>query len=270
MYTINTTSYNKAIRIPYNEKISCGYQPRPIGRLDIRSLLIHTTNGVYGSSLRAEADYIANSRVISSHFLIGKNGEIIQFLDPRYYIAYHAGCVKAMLYSNLFAVGIELHNTPAEGHITFLQKQALDWLARDIVHGYGIKKEAIETHRNVAVYCKGHRLAGQLGRKIDPSGFPDNEFYAWRDSLYIPILGNTYRVTSIRGVNVRQSPQVNEHNIAGVLQYNDVFIGGEIKKDENNQFINGSNEWVHILQGTSQGKPVDRLGFVHLSNLRRV
>jgi hypothetical protein len=77
-------------------------------------------------------------------------------------------------------------------------------------------------------------------------------------------------VINTRGVNVRQSPQVNDHNIAGTLQYNDTFIGDVIKKDELGKFINGSNEWVHILKGTSRGLPVDQLGFVHKSNLQKV
>ncbi len=267
---INSTLYNKAVAIPYNPKRKNGYQPRPTGRLDLRSIIVHTTNGKKGSTLAAEARYICDSRDISANYLIGKRGEIIQFLDPRFYIAYHAGCVKSTRYSNFYAIGIEMHNTPSEGHITVDMKQSLDWLVRKLLNDFPtIGYEYVETHRNVAVFCPDHILAGRLGRKIDPSGFNDAEFYLWRNTLRAPHT-ITYRVTNPRGVNIRQSPQVNDSNIAGTLEYNDVFVSDVTKLDENGETINGSNLWAHILQGTSNGKPVDQLGFVHLSNLKQV
>lgn len=268
---IDKITYNKAVRQPYDPKRANGYQPRPAGRLAPRSIIVHTTNGRHGSSFSREANYIANSRSVSDHFMISKRGEIIQHLDPRLYIAYHAGCVKSTAFSNPYAIGIEIHNTPTEGHITDDQYYALDWLVRDLIHIFTIDPRYVEMHRAVAVYCKGHRLAGKLGRKIDPSGFPDTEFYAWKDSLYTaPIVLTEYRVISVNGVYVRQSPQVNDHNIAGTLEYNDTFIADVIKKDERGQYIKGTNLWAHILKGTSKGVPVDHLGFVHLSNLRQI
>lgn len=263
---IDKVRYNKRIAIPYDPDEACGYQPRPTGTLKPRAIIIHTTNGKHGSTLDQEAKYIRDSRTISAHYLVGKNGEIIQFLDPVRDIAYHAGCVKAMMYSNLYAIGIEMHNTPTEGHITDAQKNVLTELVEMLMSQFNIARSNIETHRAVAIFCKGHQLAGKLGRKIDPSGFPNNEFYAWRDTLNNRSY-RTFRVKSAKGVNIRQSPQVNDHNIAGTLAYNDTFLSDVIKVDELNETINGSNKWAHIFKGVSNGIAVDQLGFVHLSNL---
>jgi N-acetyl-anhydromuramyl-L-alanine amidase AmpD len=266
MFKIDKNTYNKAKRIPYNPNIACGYQPRPIGRLDIRSIIDHTTNGRKGNSLHLEANYICNSRDISSHYLIGKQGQIIEFLDPVAYIAYHAGCVKSTTFSNPFSIGIEMHNTPTEGPCTPLQLEALDWLVKQLIEKFNIKEANIETHRAVAIFCKGHRLAGKLGRKIDPSGFPDNQFYAWRESLYKKPTMTKYKVVASK-VNIRTSPQVNRTNVVGQLIYGDIFESVATVKDELNQVINGKNTWAHLTKGTHNGKKVDGLGFVHASNL---
>lgn len=270
MYTINTTAYSKPAVIPYDPEKECGYMIRPTGALRPRSIIIHTTNGNAGTTLNQEARYIQYSRNISSHYLIGKAGEIIQFLNPTQWIAYHAGCVRAMTWSNLYSIGIEMHNTPLEGHITPAQFNALDWLTRQLMYEYQIPKTNVQTHRYVAVFCG----TNMTGRKIDPSGFPDNEFYAWQNTL-IPVSPLIqYQVINPRGVNVRQSPQVGTNNIAGILYYNDTFYSDVIKIDELNQYHTGtagtSNKWAHIYKGFSQGQPIDQLGFVSLSNLRQL
>jgi hypothetical protein len=270
MYIIDTRTYDKTKAIPYDPEANCGYQPRPAGRVPPKSILVHTTNGRKGSSFQGEANYIMNSRNISSHYLIGKDGRIVQFLDPRYWIAYHAGCVKATLWSNVYSIGIEMHNTPSEGHVPAATLTALDWLVRNLMLTYNIKASSIDTHRNVAVFCG----TTKLGRKIDPSLWPNDEFYAWRNTLSPAMVMPTYRVINTKGVNVRQSPQVNDHNIAGVLYYNDTFQSDVLKADELGQTHTGaagdSNMWAHIYKGTSMGKPVDQLGFVSLSNLQPI
>jgi len=272
MYIIDTTTYAKQKAISYNpDRDDNGYQPRPTGALRPRSIIIHTTNGQKGSTFNAEARYIQYSRAISSHYLIGKDGRIVQFLDPRYWIAYHAGCVKASAWTNLYSIGIEMHNTPLEGHIPAAMITSLDWLVRELMRDYSIVSTNVDTHRNVAVYCPNHPLAGKKGRKIDPSIWPDNEFYAWRDTLAPSQVYTTYKVVNPKGVNVRQSPQVNPTNIAGVLYYGDTFQSDIIKIDERGETHTGiasnSNQWAHIYKGMSMGKPIDHLGFVSLSNL---
>lgn len=264
---IDKTSYDKARLIPYSSTVACGYQPRK--NTIPRSIIIHTTNGKAGSTFNAEAKYIYTSRAISAHFLIGKKGEIAQFLNPALYIAWHAGCVKSPLWDNNVSLGIEMHNTPSEGHITEMMFLSLDWLVRQLKTTYNISTINVETHRNVAVFCSGHPLAGRLGRKIDPSGFPDSEFYIWRNSLQNPVT-TTYQVINRAGVYIRQSPQVNDTNIAGSLRYLDIFTSDAIKIDEQNEYHNGSNQWAHIFKGTSNGKPVDQLGFVSLGNLKKI
>lgn len=271
---IDTTTYAKQKAIPYNPEIACGYQPRPTGRIAPRSIIVHTTNGKAGTTFHQEANYIQTSRLISAHYLIGKDGRIAQFLHPKYWLAYHAGCVKATLWSNVYSIGIEMHNTPLEGHIPAAMLSSLDWLVRELMRDYNIPATSIDTHRNVAIYCAGHPLSGKLGRKIDPSGFPDNEFYTWRATLAPASTYTTYKVVNARGVNVRQSPQVNPNNIAGVLYYGDIFQSDTLKVDEKGETHAGasgsSNIWAHIYKGTSLGKPVDQLGFVSLSNLQRM
>jgi N-acetylmuramoyl-L-alanine amidase-like protein len=275
---IERNAYNKAQHIPYDPTEACGYQPRPLGRLSIRAIIDHTTNGKIGTSLHQEANYILNSREISSHYLIGKQGQIIEFLDPVKYIAYHAGCVRSIAFSNLFSIGVEMHNTPLEGDCTTLQLLALDWLVRDLIQRFSIKKEYIETHRAVAIYCKGHPLAGKSGRKIDPSGFPDDKFYAWRDRLYatdykpVPVIIPPiehfieYKVISTV-INIRQSPEVRDDNIAGKLYKDDTFLSIAQKVDKQGKYIKGKNTWAHVTKGISRGKDISGLGFVHTSNL---
>ncbi len=267
MFTIDTITYNKAKRIPYNPFKACGYQPRPIGRLDIRSIIVHTTNGQRGTTFHSEATYICNSRNISSHYLIGKDGRIVQFLEPTAYIAYHAGCVKSTTFSNPFAIGIEMHNTPVEGPCTVLQIEALTWLVNQLIEKYSVKEYNIETHRAVAVFCKGDPNAGRLGRKIDPSGFPDNQFYNWRQSLYNQPTMIEFQVV-VTTANVRSSPQVNDTNIVGKLSYGDTFKSVAIKQDELGETINGKNTWAHLTEGAHNGQSVNGLGFVHTSTLK--
>jgi len=271
---IDTTSFDKRKAVPYDpERSDNGYQPRPFGRLAPKSIIVHTTNGHAGTSFYSEARYIQLSRAISAHYLIGKDGTIVQFLDPRSYIAYHAGCVKAQLWTNNFAIGIEMHHTTTEGPISIATKSALDWLVRQLMRDYTIPAQNIDTHRNVAVFCPGSVNAGKLGRKIDPSGFPDNEFYAWRSTLVAAGQYTTYRVINPRGVNVRQQPKVSM-NIAGILLYGDTFESDVLKVDEKGETHTGvagsSNQWAHIYRGISEGKPVDQLGFVSLSNLQQI
>ena len=256
---IDKTTYQKNKRTREYQ----GYQQR--GNLALpNGILVHTTNGNVGTKLSSEANYIANSIEIGAHYLIGKQGEIIEFLDPRKYIAYHAGCVSD--YStedNIHTIGIEIHNTPKEGNVTKLAWSSLDWLVKSLRSQFQIPLQNIKTHREVAVFCGTNKK----GRKIDPSGITDSEFNAWVNSLDGLI---TYEVINPANVYIRQSPQVNDHNIAGILRYGDRFQCDVLKLDEQGQSINGNNQWAHIYRGVSNGVSVDNLGFVHTVNLKRI
>lgn len=164
---------------------------------------------------------------------------------------------------NIHTIGIEIHNTPLEGKVTKPALNALDWLTKQLRGQFNIPLRNIRTHRDVAVFCGTNKK----GRKIDPSGITDAEFNAWVQSLDGLI---TYEVTNPANVYVRQSPQVNPYNIAGILRYGDRFECDVLKSDELGQSINGNNQWAHIYRGTSNGVPVDHLGFVHTVNLKRV
>ncbi len=224
------------------------------------SIIIHTTNGNYGSSYEKEREFIYNAKGIGAHFLVGKQGQITQFLDTNLR-AWHAGTVNDQRFNNNNSIGIECHFTIGE-YWTKLMHDALTELVLYLISANKIAGPSlIETHRKVAY---------PAGRKIDPSGFPDDEFYVWRNGLFIkqaPIVHEIkYKVIS-QEVNIRQSPKVAPNNISGALYKGDIFYSQALKIDEDGKSIHGINTWAHVTKGISKGKPVDGLGFVHTSNL---
>ncbi|WP_457666382.1 1,6-anhydro-N-acetylmuramyl-L-alanine amidase AmpD [Thiolapillus sp.] len=95
---------------------------------------------------------------VSAHFLIRRDGEILQFvpLDKR---AWHAGesCFQGQYRCNDFSVGIELEGTDDVAY-TDIQYQQLARLSRDIMEACpGITPERIAGHEHIAP-----------GRKTDP------------------------------------------------------------------------------------------------------
>lgn len=225
-----------------------------------QTIIIHTTNGRYNSSYGSEAGYLYSAFNVSAHYLVGKAGQITQFLNPRIHRAWHAGVVSSQRWNNNNSIGIECHYTPGEGPWPIFMKQALTELVKYLIGEFHITLAVnIDTHRKVAI---------PIGRKIDPSGFPDNEFYTWRESLFIPPM-TKYRVIP-PVVNVRQSPKRIDTNIAGVLYAGDEFYSAALKTDENGEYISGKNTWAHITKGISRGKIIDGLGFVHTSVLTTI
>lgn len=222
-----------------------------------QTIVIHTTNGRYNSSYASEAGYLYSAYNVSAHFLVGKLGQVTRFLDPRIHRAWHAGAVVTQRWNNNNSIGIECHYTPGEGTWPIAMKDALTELVQMLMREYAITLITnIDTHRKIAI---------PAGRKIDPSGFPDNEFYAWRDTLGM----KQYRVTNF-AVNVRQSPKRDNNNIAGVIYAGDIFYSAALKQDENGEYISGKNTWAHVTKGISKGKPIDGLGFVHTSVLEQI
>lgn len=229
-----------------------------------KTLLIHTTNGHLWTQYENEVNFIYNSNAIKAHYCVGKKrGQITEILDPKYR-AWHAGAVNDPRFNNNNSVGIENHYTPGEGIWPLEMHQNLDELVRTLILELGLTApEQIETHRKVAI---------PKGRKIDPSGFSDAEFYVWRARLFeAPVKPFVkYRVISAE-VNIRTSPKIpskNEPtNIVGMLSKGDVFESEALKVDELGKYVHGINTWAHLTRGTHNGKPVDNLGFVHTSNL---
>tara|TARA_A100001015_G_scaffold297969_1_gene380090 strand:- start:114 stop:737 length:624 start_codon:yes stop_codon:yes gene_type:complete len=108
-----------------------------------------------------------NSKV-SCHYLILRNGAIIQMIKDRY-VAWHAGKSKWKKYVNLNAnsIGIELTNKGHEyGYQNFTNKQisSLIQLCKKIKKKYAIKTENFLGHSDIAPL-----------RKIDPG-----EKFPWK------------------------------------------------------------------------------------------
>lgn len=227
---------------------------------DPKTILIHTTNGAKGSLYKNETRYIFQSKKISAHYLIGKEGQITQFLDVKER-AWHAGAVNDSRFNNNNSIGIENHYTPGEGLWTPAMRETLTELVKFLMRTCNITSpELIETHRRVAI---------PKGRKIDPSGFNDVEFYLWRSSLLEapkpkPII---YKVI-VDVARIRTSPKIESNNIVPIrLNRGDIFESEALKIDENMEYVNGINTWAHITRGKHNGKPIDGLGFVHTSTL---
>lgn len=165
-FTIDTTSYPKNARFSQRH----GYQLRGTTPT---AIVIHTTNNSRrGTAFEGEAKYLLESADVSAHFLIAKDGRIVRFLEPRAYQAWHVGeAVDAFVNSK--SIGIELHTSVGETP-TQAQKDACAWLCRQLMTAFQIPATMIETHRKVA---------RPVGRKSDPVGWPDDEFYRWRAGL---------------------------------------------------------------------------------------
>lgn len=174
------TSYDKTKKLAPGQ----GYSARPHNSAPA-TIVIHSTNGQRGSTFAHEAEYLRDSVEVSSHFLVGKQGQIARILDPGLK-AWHAGEALAA-WQNEHSIGIECHHAVGD---TWPQAQldALTWLVRELMWRYQIAPAGIETHRKVAI-------PGPDIRKHDPSDWPDAAFYAWRAGLATDIWslwGNAY------------------------------------------------------------------------------
>lgn len=165
-FSIDTTSYNKAANYPQRH----GYQAR--GGASPSSIVIHTTSNRRKTAFETEANYLFKSADVSSHYLIAKDGRMIEFLNPVKYQAWHAGKVLPA-FSNAQSIGIEHHISVGETW-TDAQHAACTWLVRSLMAAYGIPPALVDTHRAVALPKR---------RKSDPGGWDDSSFYAWRATL---------------------------------------------------------------------------------------
>lgn len=137
------------------------------------TLIVHTTNNSQkNTKVWNEATFIRDSKDISCHDLIAKDGTIYVILPPNLQ-AWHAGVALAP-YTNPHSIGIEVHCSLGETP-TQAQKDALAWRVRGIIEAYDLAEKDIDTHRKVAL---------PKGRKSDPEGWSDAEFYAWRGQLF--------------------------------------------------------------------------------------
>lgn len=166
---VDITSYDKAARYPSSH----GYEQRvnvPI------SIVVHSTSSAVPNTLfENEAKYLYQSAKVSAHYLIGKDGRIVQFLAPRPHAAWHAGAA-IWSWQNQQSIGIELHHSVGDDPYPTVQFNALTWLVSDLMLRYRISHEAIETHGQIA-------LPGPYKRKRDPHDWPYASFVLWRAHL---------------------------------------------------------------------------------------
>lgn len=183
-FEIDTESYNKAARYAQRH----GYQLRGASP---SAIVIHSTNNSRrGTAFAGEAQYLYESADVSAHFLISKTGRIVRFLHPKTHQAWHVG-VALEAFANAKSIGIELHTSVGE-QPTQLQKDATAWLCGQLMAEYKIGVEQVDTHRAVA---------RPIGRKSDPEGWSNDDFYRWRAALGVP----TVQVFVFPGLKVFRS-----------------------------------------------------------------
>lgn len=188
-FAIDTKTYSKLLHfengIQRGQPVGKGYSIRSVTPKRWR-LIIHTTNGPSRpSSFHGEASFIRDSPAIGAEYCVGKGGQIAEILNPDAYYAWQSGTTLPGFW-NPTSMGIEIQNSAVydrqgrllwQEEITEQQMAALTWLVRDhLIPRFHILREDIETHRAVAL---------PKGRKPDPSGMSDVQFYTWRKAIYL-------------------------------------------------------------------------------------
>ncbi len=140
------------------QKKSPNFDKRPKGT-KINSIIIHYT-GMKTFEEAYKRLCNKNSKV-SSHYLIGRNGKIINLVEEKNR-AWHAGISnwKGVKNLNNNSIGIELENPGHEfGYIPFSKKQmsSLIFLCKELKKKYDIKADWVLGHSDISP-----------NRKIDP------------------------------------------------------------------------------------------------------
>ena len=152
------------------QKKSPNFDKRPKGT-KINSIIIHYT-GMKTFHEAYERLCDKNSKV-SSHYLIGRDGRIINLVDEKNR-AWHAGIShwKGVNNLNNNSIGIELENPGHEfGYISFSKKQmsSLVLLCKKIKNKYNIKADWVLGHSDVSTNRKldpGEKFDWNLIKKI--------------------------------------------------------------------------------------------------------
>ena len=140
------------------QKKSPNFDERPKG-VKINSIIIHYTGmKTFDDAFKRLCD---KSSKVSSHYLIGRDGRIINLVDEKNR-AWHAGVSHWKGIDNLndISIGIELENPGHEfGYTPFPKKQmgALIYLCKELKKKYDIKEDWILGHSDISP-----------GRKLDP------------------------------------------------------------------------------------------------------
>jgi N-acetyl-anhydromuramyl-L-alanine amidase AmpD len=144
------------------------------------AIVIHSTSNpnAKNTAFENELKFLLTTTKAASHYLIGKDGRIVQMLEPRAWQAWHAG--EALVgFTNPRSIGIELHHSVGDPPYPAAQLDALAWLVRRLMAQFSIPAERVETHGQIA-------RPGPYGRKTDPSDMTYSAFLAWRAGLSDP------------------------------------------------------------------------------------
>lgn len=154
----------------------------------VSSIVCHSTsNSTKNTSFESEVKFLYEAPLVSAHYLISKSGTIVRFLDPRAFVAWHAGNAQPD-WSNAKSVGVELHHSVGDPPYPKAQLDALAALLRLLMTEFTIPVDKIETHGQIAI-------AGPYLRKTDPSDMSYQAFLQFRSALVsAPPLTKRYRV----------------------------------------------------------------------------
>lgn len=141
-------------------------------------LVYHSCEGTAASSL-PELTKLGTGK--SAQYYILRTGKIYQLLaDNRR--AWAAGLCRqvAGLKDWNLAINIELEHKAGQDWPE-AQLEAAAQLGRMLIKKYRLRRDRVQSHRNIAIYS-----TGKLGRKSDPTDWPEADFSAWADRLFLP------------------------------------------------------------------------------------
>lgn len=201
------------------------------------SIVVHSTSSLTkDTAFTAEATFLFTAPLVSAHYLIGKDGATVRFLDPRTWAAWHAG--KALpSYSNQRSIGVELHHSVGDPPYPEAQLDALAVLLRSLMGLFALPLEMIETHGQIAV-------PGPYLRKTDPSDMSHDAFLQFRSTrVSVPPIRDFWHV---RGVPIYQR-QERTGPVAGYLTPADTvevgkrYADGSVWLADGRGFIDGNS-----------------------------
>lgn len=154
------------------------------------SIVVHSTSNprVRNTPFAKEATFLLNAALVSAHYLIGKDGVTVRFLDPRKWAAWHAGNARSQ-YVNQRSIGVELHHSVGDPPYPQAQLDALAVLLQSLWKLFVIPIEHIETHGQIA-------LPGPYDRKTDPSDMTYQAFLEFRARLGASVVIGPYRAVT--------------------------------------------------------------------------
>jgi hypothetical protein len=232
---VDVSSFDKALK----HNPGYGYEPRKAAP---SSIVVHSTSSsTRNTAFSAEATFLYNASLVSAHYLIGREGQIVRFLDPKVWAAWHAGAAQAA-WSNQKSIGIELHHSVGDDPYPKAQLLSLAALLKSLMALFTIPVEMIETHGQIA-------LPGPYDRKRDPSDLPYEAFLQFRSAL-APAPPPPSPVAPVPYV-VRGLPVYERSDRTGAL-WGHLVTGGQV-----------------VIDDPTNGHLADGRGFVDMKGLLR-